>query len=355
MKILQIITSLRVGGAEKLITDMVPLFIKKGHTVDVLLFDSIETPFKQKLLNQNVKIISLGINTFVYNPLLIFKLIPIIKQYDIVHTHNTACQYFTALAKLISHTNIKLVTTEHSSNNRRRSIPFFKFIDKLIYHQYAAIIPISQQACTNLQKSIGNLPSIHIIPNGISVKSYMQAKALNRKDISASESDFLITMVAGFRTAKDQDTIIRSLKYLPSTCKLLLVGDGERRKTLENLAISENIKDRVIFLGIRSDVPAILKTSDVIIMSSHWEGLSLSSLEGMSSGKPFIASDVDGLHEIVNGYGMLFPEGNDKVLSEMILQLIQDKSLYINIAEKCQKRAIEFDIQKTVNSYLNIY
>ncbi len=355
MKILQIITSLRIGGAEKLITDMVPLFIKEGHTVDVLLFDGIETSFRQQLLNQNIKIISLGVNTFVYNPLLIFKLIPIIKQYDIVHTHNTACQYFTALAKLISHAKTKLVTTEHSSNNRRRSIPFFRFIDKLIYHQYDAIIPISQQACDNLKKSIGNLPTIHIIPNGISVKSYAQANALNRKDISLSESDFLITMVAGFRTAKDQDTIIRSLKYLPSTCKLLLVGDGERRKILEDLAISENIKDRVIFLGIRSDIPAILKTSDLVIMSSHWEGLSLSSLEGMSSGKPFIASDVDGLHETVNEYGILFPEGNDKALSEIILKLMTDKTLYTNIAQKCQKRAEEFDIQKTVNYYLNAY
>lgn len=355
MKILQIITSLRIGGAEKLITDMVPLFIKKGHTVDVLLFDGIETSLKQQLLNQNIKIISLGVNTLVYNPLLIFKLIPIIKQYDIVHTHNTACQYFTALAKLISHAKTKLVTTEHSSNNRRRSIPFFRFIDKLIYHQYDAIIPISKQACENLKKSIGNLSTIHIIPNGISVKSYAQANALNRKDISLSESDFLITMVAGFRTAKDQDTIIRSLKYLPSTCKLLLVGDGERRKILEDLAISENIKDRVIFLGIRSDIPAILKTSDLVIMSSHWEGLSLSSLEGMSSGKPFIASDVDGLHEVVNGYGILFPEGNDKVLSEIILKLMSDKTLYTNIAQKCQKRAEEFDIEKTTSSYLAIY
>lgn len=90
-------------------------------------------------------------------------------------------------------------------------------------------------------------------------------------------------------------------------------------------------------------------------MSSHWEGLSLSSLEGMSSGKPFIASDVDGLHEVVNGYGILFPEGNDKVLSEIILKLMSDKTLYTNIAQKCQKRAEEFDIEKTTSSYLTIY
>lgn len=90
-------------------------------------------------------------------------------------------------------------------------------------------------------------------------------------------------------------------------------------------------------------------------MSSHWEGLSLSSLEGMSSGKPFIASDVDGLHEIVNGYGILFPEGNDKALSEIILKLMSNKTLYTNTAQKCQKRAEEFDIQKTANHYLNIF
>ena len=117
MKILQIITSLRIGGAEKLITDMVPLLIKEGHIVDVMLFDGIETSFKQQLLSQNINIISLGINTFVYNPLLIFKLIPIIKQYDIVHTHNTACQYFVAIAsKFLNHKKIKLLNSSYKCN-----------------------------------------------------------------------------------------------------------------------------------------------------------------------------------------------------------------------------------------------
>lgn len=355
MKILQVITSLRIGGAEKLITDMVPLFIEKGHTVEVLLFDGIETSFKQQLLNQNVKIISLGINTFVYNPLLIFKLIPIIKQYDIVHTHNTACQYFVAIAsKILNRKNIKLITTEHNTTNRRRNIHWFKPIEKWMYKQYNSIICISDKAKENLQEYIGSNYPIKTIYNGIDIQKYIHAISLNREALGLKDN-FIICMVAGFRLQKDQDTLIRAMKRLPNNFYLWLIGDGERRKELKLLTQKEKLANRVKFWGIRSDIPQLLKTADIIVMSSHWEGLSLSSLEGMSSGKPFVASDVDGLHEIVNGYGVLFQEGDDKVLSEIIFKLIQNKTLYANIAEKCQKRATEFDLHTTIDSYLSIY
>ncbi len=355
MKILQIITSLRIGGAEKLITDMVPLFIEKGHTVDVLLFDGIETFFKQQLLSQNVKVISLGVNTFVYNPLLIFKLIPIIKQYDIVHTHNTACQYFVAIAsKFLNHKDIKFITTEHNTTNRRRNIHWLRPIEKWMYKQYNTIICISDKVKENLQECIGSNYPIKIIYNGIDIPKYIHAISLNR-EILGLKDNFIICMVAGFRLQKDQDTLIRAMKRLPNNFHLWLIGDGERRKELELLTQKEELADRVKFWGIRSDIPQLLKTADIIVMSSHWEGLSLSSIEGMSSGKPFVASDVDGLHEIVNGYGVLFQEGNDKALSETILKLIQNKTLYANIAEKCQKRATEFDLHTTIDSYLSIY
>ena len=118
MKILQVITSLETGGAEKLITDIVPLLHKQGHQVDVLVFNGRQTAFKTQLENAGFKVYSLGKeNNSVYNPLYIFKLIPFLRRYDIVHTHNTACQYFAALAKFIGVRKAKLVTTEHSTNN----------------------------------------------------------------------------------------------------------------------------------------------------------------------------------------------------------------------------------------------
>ena len=77
MKILYIITSLHTGGAEKLIVDLTPRLRKIGHSVDVLLFDGSDTPFKQQLTKFNVKILELTKGGSVYNPLHITRLIPI--------------------------------------------------------------------------------------------------------------------------------------------------------------------------------------------------------------------------------------------------------------------------------------
>ena len=73
MRILQVITSLHIGGAEKLIVDMVPLYQEQGHQVDVLLFDGTETPFKRQLQDKGVTIYELGKGGSVYNPLYIFR------------------------------------------------------------------------------------------------------------------------------------------------------------------------------------------------------------------------------------------------------------------------------------------
>ena len=354
MKILQVITSLRVGGAEKLIVDMVPLYIQAGHQVDVLVFDGVDTTFKQQLIQQGIKIISFGINKSVYSPQFILKLIPLLKQYDIVHTHNTACQYFVAFASLIISPSKrpKLVTTEHNTNNRRRNLWGFKHIDKWMYEKYQSVISISLQATQNLSDFIGSNEKVKTIFNGINIDLFLNAAHLKYE---RNTDEIILCMVAGFRDQKDQDTLIRSLKYLPKQYKVWLVGDGDRRPILENLVSNEKLADRVHFWGVRSDIPQILKSSDIIVMSSHWEGLSLSSLEGMCVGKPFIASDVDGLHEIVKGYGVLFPHRDEKALAEVALRLSTDKTYHSLIAKRCLERAQQFDIKNTVKQYLDVY
>ena len=355
MKILQVITTLRIGGAEKLIVDMVPKYQEAGHQVDVLLFDGVETHFTKELIAKGVRVFSLGINRSVYSPDFIFKLIPIIKKYDIVHTHNSVCQFYVALASMFLKKSPKLVTTEHNTNNRRRSIPFFKWIDKFMYKRYASIIAISNQASINLKQQIGNIPSIQTIFNGVDLSKYRQASPLLRDEFGAKADDFIMVMVAGFREQKDQDTLIKSLSYLPDHFKLWLVGDGERKAGMESFVKEKNLQNRVLFCGIRADVPQILKTADVVVMSSHWEGLSLSSIEGMCVGKPFVASDVDGLHEIVDGYGILFPHQDEKALAQIMQTLEKDAVYKQNVAEQCGIRADQFDITKTVDQYLKVY
>ena len=121
------------------------------------------------------------------------------------------------------------------------------------------------------------------------------------------------------------------------------------------LAESEGVAGRVVFWGRREDVPRLLKTSSVIVMSSHWEGLSLSNIEGMSADKPFVASDVNGLREVTKGYGVLFPESDERALASCLLQLHDDSEYYETIAQRCYQRAKEFDLATMVEKYNAVY
>ena len=348
MKILHVITSLEIGGAEKLITDIVPKLIQKGNEVDVCLFNGVDTNFKKILEEAGVKIICLGYNCGVYNPTFIIKLHKLMKQYDIVHTHNGAPEYFGALASLFSHTLI--VYTEHNTTDRFREKKWFRPICTWVYKRYERVICISDKAEYNLKKLIPSLQNVLTIYNGVDISSFHNAKSIAQMRQNGKK---VVIMVAAFRPQKDQDTLINAFAFLPNDkYELWLVGDGGRRAEIEVLAEGrENVK----FLGVRADIPELLNTADIVVMSSHYEGLSLSSVEGMSVGKPFIASDVDGLREVVDGYGILVPHQNAKALADEIIHLSTDEDYYRHIAERCWQRAQMFDIQKMVDEYQQVY
>ena len=356
MKILHVITSLRTGGAEKLMVDLLPRLRRKGDEVDLLLFDGTPTPFLHQLEDLGIRIFSLSIGGNVYNPLNIIRLRRFMLGYDIVHTHNTACQLFVPLARLITRSKPLLFTTEHSTSNRRRGKWYLRPIDKWMYRQYAQIIAISDKAGELLARHIGR-NDIKIIENGIDIQRYAQAEPIKRDILVPNYTDknIIITMVAAFRVGKDQDTAIRALNHLPDRFKLCLVGDGERRQQIEALIGSLNLSHRVRLLGIRSDVPSILRASDIVVLASHWEGLSLSSVEGMASARPFIASDVDGLREVVGGNGILFPDSDHRELANIILRLNESPEFYDTVAQSCSKAAQRYDIATTASNYSAIY
>ena len=357
MKILHIINSLEIGGAEKLIVDLVPRLRSLSNEIEVLLLNGIDTPLKQKLLSEGIYIVSLGIGINIYNPWLSVRLIKYINKYDIVHVHIFPSQYWVAIAKVLSFSKIKLITTEHSTNNRRRNILAFKYIDRYIYSQYSKIICISDRVRNNLSAHIDRKSTnIITISNGVNTLSYLNAKRVSRFEVfGKSITGTLLVQVASFRKPKDQDTVIRAISILPKEYQLALVGNGIRKGICESLAIELGVADRVHFLGVRNDVPEILNTSDLVVMSSHWEGFGLAAVEGMASGKPTIASDVAGLSEVVKGAGMIFEHGNFKQLSYIIQQLMSEPELYKDVAYKCKERAMQYDISKMVDQYEMIY
>ena len=127
MRILHVITSLRTGGAEHLLIDLLPQLQKLGNEVELLLFDGTATPFLQEMSKTEIKIHTLGYK--MYDSKYALKMMKYVKGFDIIHTHNTPCQFAAAIAKSLSFGGGKLVTTEHSSNNRRRGKWYFKLLD----------------------------------------------------------------------------------------------------------------------------------------------------------------------------------------------------------------------------------
>ena len=355
MRILHVITSLRTGGAEKLMVDLLPKLRELGNDVEILLFDGTSTPFYDQLKSAGIPVNVLRVGGSVYNPAIIFALRPYLKRFDIIHAHNTACQFFLAIAKKITAASCKIITTEHSTSNRRRGYPFFKVVDSWMYHQYKKIICVSDIAAQNIRDYVDDseIP-IAVIPNGIDFQRFNSADP-DPVIMTNYANVHRAIMVAGFRYEKDHPTVIKAFSSLPADYHLFLVGDGARRKEYESYICELGCEGKIHFLGVRSDVPSLLKASDVVIMSSHREGLSLSNLEGMASGRPFIASDVDGLHEIVDGYGLLFPHENAKALADVILQLSEDKSFAALISQRCQERARQFDIGLMAMKYMDVY
>lgn len=353
MRILHVITSLRTGGAEKLMLDLLPRMKKKGYDVDLCVFDGVKTPFYEELAHREIKILPLHKKGGMYSIWNAYKLVSIMRNYDVVHAHNTPAQLCTAIANRFVKT--RLITTEHSTNNRRRGKWWLKALDNWLYRQFECIICVSDIAAENIKSYVGS-DGIHTvtIPNGINTKEFEDA-APSRNFMEKFIGIKRIAMVAGFRYEKDQNTVIRAFKFLPPEYHLFLIGDGEKRNDLEQLVGALDLDRRVHFMGIRKDVNELLKAMDVVVMSSHREGLSLSSLEGMACGRPFIASDVEGLREIVGGYGILFPHEDAESLAHVVKSLCENEKYSKEVIKKCQQRAKMYDIGVMVQKYLELY
>ena len=361
MKILHILDSLSMGGAENLLIGLAEKQIKTGHEVTVApLVCSEHTPVRDKMENKGISVKPFALKGSVYSPFFIFRIMKVFKRYDIVHVHLFPALYWAGIAKMLSFKKVPFVYTEHSTKNKRRENKLLHAVDHLIYQQaYKMIIACSDKALETFKEAYPSLKHVCAINNGIDISVFNEAVPYSKKELlGIDESSFVVTMVARFMTMKRQDTIVESMVGLPDNIHVVFVGGEEHDEGLvrvKRMAEEKGVADRVHFLYIRKDVPRILKTSDVVIMASDYEGLSLSSIEGMAAGKPFIATNVNGLREVVEGAGMLFNNRDSNALKDIIINLYSDRSFYTEIANKCLERAKNFDNTKMAEAYLKVY
>lgn len=358
MRVLHVINSLATGGAEKLILETLPKYNELGITADVLLLNGTNHPFLEELKKLDCcEIFILG-TTSPYQLKFILQLIPFFKKYNIIHAHLFPATYFSVLAKTISFSKTPVVFTEHSTSNKRFRNKGFSWINSKIYSLFDHIICITEEVKKEvLQKTTVSAKKLTVINNGVDVLKIALAVPVTRTSIHPALSceDFLLLQVSSFREQKDQQTVIKTLALLPEKVKLLFAGSGALQKNCENLVQDLYLENRVFFLGNRRDVPQLFKSIDVGVLSSNYEGFGLVAVEAMAAGKPFLASDVPGLSEVVGGAGILFPKGDGRRLAQEIIFLMNDKTHYEKIATACTIRASNFGIDQMVREHIQLY
>lgn len=363
MKILHIINNLSSGGAEKLIEELLPHIHGGSVVCDVLLLSDINNVFDRKL-----KELGIQIDVVPFRKIYSFMNIRLIRKYiiegkyDLVHVHLFPAQYWASIAvQLIFKDKPIIITTEHNTHNRRREKFYFRYFDKYIYSRYKKIVSISDQTQEQLKDWLQVRTDIQnkfiVINNGINIKAFEKAEPYLKSEVNVdfTEKTKLVCMVGRFSDQKDQSTLIKAIRELPNEIHLLLIGEGPNLEKNRDLAKGMEIGDRIHFLGFRNDVDRIIKTSDVVVQSSMWEGFGLAAVEGMAAGKPIIASDVPGLREVVKDAGLVFPKGDYKELANTIYTLLIDHEKYEDLSKSCTLKAREYSIEEMARKTYDLY
>ncbi len=356
MKVLQVIDSLCIGGAEVLVANLHSGFHQRGIDCEYYLLHSAQTPLEQKLTSQGARIHA-PLAASVYSPLHIRTLQRCLQrfEFDVVHVHLFPAQLWVACGARLTGKTIPLVTTEHSTHTRRYT-RLYRCFDRWMYGQFQRIATISPTTTANLVAWLPELKDKVVeCPNGIDVETFTSSSTSGKQALFSVPENIPVAICVGrFEQVKDHETLLRAVSIIPGIV-LVLVGDGPLSRQLHALADKLGIASRVQFLGKRMDVPQLLKAADLYVQPSRVDGFGLASLEAMAAGKPIVASNVPGLADVVGDAGLLFPAGDAGQLAQRITTLLGDADLCQRLAHSAQQRARTFDLEKTLDCYEQLY
>ena len=350
MRVLQLIDSLPLAGAEVLVKDIAPRLRRRGIECEVAVLRLLQSPLEAMLQQAGVPLHSSGV-TNLYSPRQVLPLAKLIRHYDFVHVHLFPALLWAVLAVKRLERPIPLVTTEHGTSNYRRRW-WLRSFDAWLYRHYLSIACNSEATAKGLARWCpGAKSKIRVVQNGIPLDDFENAQPA---EVGVPSNLTRVVVVGRFDPPKDHATVLRAVASVPQV-HLLLVGDGPLRPDIENLGRSLGIVERVTFLGRRQDVARILKASDIYVHSATFDGFGIAACEAMAAGLPVIASDVPGLADVVNGVGIVFPAGDHAALARKIQELVVSPERRREISRAGRKRAQAFSIDRTVDGYMAMY
>ena len=364
MRILYVINHLLPGGAETLARDLILQLRRRGVDVDLFILSSTSSFIEREIRESGVAVAqSFGfrarkraeVEAQVYAPVHPLTLSRQLakRRYDLMHVNLFPAQLYSALAMRLSGRMLRMVTTEHSTRNRRRVVGF-RSIDRWTYKHYSRIACVSSAALSGLRNWIPELdPRLLLIQNGIDLDRFSGAAPLRKEDVIAASGP-VILCVGRLDYQKGQDIVLRALKDHP-TLNAVFVGEGPFLKALSRLARDLAIERRVHFLGPRNDIARLLKMSDLYVQPSRVEGFGLATIEAMTAGVPVIAARVPGLAEVVADAALSFEAENSGDLSAAISLLLRDREKCATLVVKGREQARSFSLERVVSNYLDLY
>lgn len=360
MKILLCITSLGVGGAERLVTGLADWYVASGHQVMLVRFhgDAELRPRdpRVRLENLNMRRSPLGVL------IAMRRFRRFIRTFgpDVVNSHLVHTNLLTRLLRLVTRMP-RLVCSAHNTNEQGRGrMLAYRLTDRLAdistnVSEEAVAAFVSQHALRP-----GRMLAIH---NGIDTQSFTYnpaARSQVRAELGLEEATPLIMAVGRLWEQKDYPNLFRafaSFQVGVAPPQLVIVGDGPLRGYLERLANSLDVSDRVRFLGVRNDVPALMSACDLFVLSSAWEGFGLVVAEAMACRRPVVATDCGGVREVVGDAGFLVPPRDAQALAEamgLALRLPDEQRQRLGTAAR-ERVVARYSLEAMAQKYLAVY
>ncbi|MCS6922925.1 MAG: glycosyltransferase [Fimbriimonadales bacterium] len=364
--VFQIIYSLTIGGAERLVVNLcLHLNRERYQPVCISLREPQNTPYEQILQDAGIPIhflykIEGKADRQVYR-----RLDALFRQYRpaVVHTHLLGLNY--AYPPTLRYRTPARVHTFHTLAQHEMGVRIGKLVRLLAFrYRVGGVVPvaIADEVARTIEQVYGykNPP---VIPNGIPTDEYApnpEKRAQFRAAHGVEPNALVIVHVGRFVELKNHALLLRAFAQLRSVepLYLWLVGDGELRPAMEQLARDLGIAQRVRFWRIRADIPDILNAADIFTLPSKYEGNPMSVMEAMAAGLPVVATAVGGVPELVEDgrTGFLIPSDSEPRLVHALQTLIDHSELRSQMGHAALAQARErFDVRYTVQRYEALY
>lgn len=276
----------------------------------------------------------------------------------LIHTHDAHSTALGAAAARLAGVPLRIVSRRVDFPLKPNAFSRWKYTRGV-----DALLAISEGVKKVLVEGGIDPKVIRIVPSGIDFSVYAEAQKSDylRQELSFAPDDFLVGIVAHLADHKGHRYLIRATKILKDIApkvKVIIVGEGPLRMELDRLAKDVQVEDIVFFLGFRKDVPQILSSLDLFVLSSYLEGMGSSLLDAMACRLPVVATRVGGIPEVViqGETGFLVPPRRAESLAQAIFKLYTDRELAERLGQKGyqvvhRKYSAESMAQKIIRIY----